>query len=212
MSEQAHQAFAFRHVMIACAPNGARRTHRDHAALPMTPGEIAAQAARLPDVGVSMLHLHVRDEDGQHSLSPDRYEQAIAAVRKEVGSELVIQITTEAVGRYSAEEQMAVVRELRPEAASLALAELCPDEASELQAGQFFESLQPNGTWPQYILYTPDHLRLTMCGSSPGLRARRSRSTNRWIRRVIPNWAISWSRPDCPILTSCFFERVFHAR
>ena len=80
-------------------------------------------------------------------------------MRKAAGSRLVIQVTSEAVGQYSAEEQMAMVRELRPEAVSLSLAELCPDEAAEAEAGRFFAALRGNGTWPQYILYSVDDLR-----------------------------------------------------
>ena len=51
---------------------------------------------------------------------------------------MVIQVTTEAVGRYSPAEQMATVRALRPEAVSLALRELVPDAASEPDARAFF--------------------------------------------------------------------------
>jgi RNA polymerase sigma factor (sigma-70 family) len=50
----------------------------------------------------------------------------------------------------------------------------------------------------------------TMSRSSPGPRARRCRSTSRWIRKVTPSWATSWSRPDFPTPTSCFFGRAFH--
>ena len=145
-------------LVIACAPNGARRGAHDHTAIPLTPGELAATAAHLPDAGVSLLHLHVRDKQGRHTLDPDTYREAIEAIRKETGRRLVIQVTTEAVGIYSPDEQMAVVEALKPEAVSLALAELCPDQAWEPAAGRFFSSLRRNGTWPQYILYTVEQL------------------------------------------------------
>jgi uncharacterized protein (DUF849 family) len=159
MSDLPHQAFSSKYVMIACAPNGARRGPLDHRALPITPADIASASAPLPDAGVSLLHLHVRDPDGKHTLNPDAYRAAIDAIRKEVGRSLVIQITTEAVGRFAPTEQMAVVRELRPEAVSLSLAELCPDESAEIEAGRFFEWLRPAGIWPQYILYSPAELQ-----------------------------------------------------
>lgn len=146
-------------LMIACAPNGARRSADDHAAIPLTAEELAETAAPLPDAGVSLLHLHVRDTNGRHTLDPDIYRAAIDAIHKEVGRQLVIQVTTEAVGIYSPAEQMAVVKELKPEAVSLALTELCPDEVSESEAGKFFQSLRQNGTWPQYILYSPEQLQ-----------------------------------------------------
>jgi uncharacterized protein (DUF849 family) len=51
------------------------------------------------------------------------------------------------------------VRELRPEAVSLALPELCPDDASEAEAGRFFSWIHERGIWAQYILYSPQQLQ-----------------------------------------------------
>lgn len=146
-------------VVIMAAPNGARRSKADHPALPISASDLAECAQQLVDAGVSVLHLHVRDAEGRHTLDPARYREAIRAIRRQVGSSLVLQATTEAVGRYTHKEQVACVRELEPEAVSLALRELCPDEASEAEAGRFFEWLVRERIWPQYILYTPEEVR-----------------------------------------------------
>lgn len=145
--------------IIMSAPNGARRGKHDHRALPITADELAACAENVADAGASMMHLHVRDEAGRHSLDPDRYRAAISAVRDRVGERLVVQITTEACGMYSPAEQMAVVRELRPEAVSLSLKELCPDAGSETAAAAFFSWLGEADVMPQYILYDEDDTR-----------------------------------------------------
>ena len=100
----------------------------------------------------------MRADDGRHTLDPDRYLAAIDAVRRELGERMVIQITTEAVGRYGPAEQMAVVRALRPEAVSLALAELIPDEGATNEAAAFLAWLRHERIAPQYILYTPDEV------------------------------------------------------
>jgi len=150
-----YPAFARRHLVIMCAPNGARRGHQDHAALPLTPAELALEARKLVEAGVSVLHLHVRDSQGRHSLDAGHYRVAIEAIRKAVGNDLLIQVTTESVGIYDRQQQMNLVRELRPEAVSLALAELCPDSAAEQEAGRFYRFLRDEGIWPQHILYTP---------------------------------------------------------
>jgi 3-keto-5-aminohexanoate cleavage enzyme len=141
--------------VLMAAPNGARRNHADHAALPLTPAELADQSRALVDTSVSVLHLHVRDANGAHSLDPELYRSAIAAIRARVGRQLIIQVTTEAVGRYRPQEQMAVVRELRPQAVSLALRELAPDADHEAGASRFFHWLRRESIWPQYILYSP---------------------------------------------------------
>ncbi len=146
--------------MIMSAPNGARRSHTDHPALPLTPKALARDAVQLVEAGVSVLHLHVRDHAGQHSLAPDHYRQAINAIRAEVGENLILQITTEAVGRYSPQEQMSVVETVRPEAVSLALRELLQAPELEPEVLRFFSRLPQQGCWPQFIVYTPTELKL----------------------------------------------------
>lgn len=147
-----------RPIAIAVAPNGARKTHADHPALPITPDELAACARQCVEAGAAMLHLHVRRPDGTHSLEPGDYRPAIAAVQRAVGDALVIQITTEAVGIYTPEQQMASasVRALQPEAISAALRELAPDAAHEAEAARFFGELAATRTAIQYILYSAD--------------------------------------------------------
>lgn len=144
--------------IIAVAPNGARKTKDDHPALPMTPAEIAREAAQCVEAGASMLHLHVRDAEGKHSLDPDAYRAATDAVRAELGNRVVIQITTEAVGMYSAGEQIAIVKDVVPEAVSVALREISPDAAHEPMAAGFFEWLRSENVLTQYILYTPEEV------------------------------------------------------
>ena len=146
--------FASDRVIVMSAPNGARRNHADHQALPMTAQESADDAVALLDAGVGVLHLHVRDADGAHSLDADLYRDAIAAIRKTVADKLIVQVTTEAVGRYSSDEQMALVRELRPEAVSLALREICPAGSDEAATADLFAWMAREQVWPQIILYS----------------------------------------------------------
>ena len=113
-------------LMIAVAPNGARKTKQDHPALPTSAQELAATARECREAGACMIHLHVRDKKNGHTLDPILYEEAIRAIRNEVKDGLILQITTEAVGIYNAGEQIEVVKAVRPEAASIALREFCP--------------------------------------------------------------------------------------
>ena len=145
-------------LIVMIAPNGARRTKADHPALPILPGELAVTAALCRDAGASMIHLHVRDRDGGHSLELEAYRAAIAAIAEAVGDELVIQVTSEAVGLYGPEQQMAMVRELRPEAVSLALREIVPGRAWEAAAADFLAWLRAERIAPQYILHGPEEV------------------------------------------------------
>lgn len=55
-------------VVLCVAPNGARRTKKDHTGLPMTADELGRAAAACADAGASVIHLHVRNEQGVQPL------------------------------------------------------------------------------------------------------------------------------------------------
>ena len=142
--------------MVVCvAPNGARRGKADHARIPLTAAELGAEAEAIADAGAHALHLHVRDADGKHSLDPGIYRQALEAIRARVGDRLVVQVTTESVGVYSPEQQMAVIRELVPACASMAIRELIGERAQPDSTAQFFAWARSAGVGMQFIVYDP---------------------------------------------------------
>lgn len=148
------EAPAWAPFILTVAPNGAHKTREDHPALPITPPELARTAAACAEAGAAMIHLHVRDREGRHTLDVSAYRKAIAAIRREIGECLIIQATSEAAGEYSAQEQMAMVRDLRPEAVSLAIRELIPGLEHEKPAADFLAWAWRERILPQYILYS----------------------------------------------------------
>ena len=147
-----------RPFIIMSAPNGARRDKTQHPQLPLSPDELAECAEAVLREGASVLHLHVRDEKNEHSLSPARYRDAIGAIRNRVGDALVVQVTTEACGIYTPVEQMDAVRALQPEAVSIALRELLPDVSCESALQNFAAWMRERGIMAQVILYTPEEV------------------------------------------------------
>ena len=145
-------------LVIAAAPNGARRTKKDHSMLPMTQRELVETAAACRDAGAVMLHLHVRDHDGVHLLDEHVYRTTLNAIGRALGPSMVLQITTESAGRYRRHEQIAVLRAVAPEAASLALREIVPDAASEPDAAKLFAWLRHERIMIQIILYSPEEV------------------------------------------------------
>ncbi|MCW5773123.1 MAG: 3-keto-5-aminohexanoate cleavage protein [Rhodospirillaceae bacterium] len=145
--------------IVGVAPNGARKTKADHPALPLTVDDIVRTAAACRDAGAAFIHLHIRDKAGKHLLDAEIYRAVTAAIRREVGDSLIVQITTESVGIYLPGYQMAMVREARPEACSLAIREIVPNAAAERDAAAFFAWMAAEGVQPQYILYTADEVR-----------------------------------------------------
>lgn len=142
--------------MVSVAPNGGRKTKADHPFLPMTADELARAAAECLDEGAAMIHLHVRDPDGAHLLDAEAYRAAIARICEAVGDRLVVQITSESMGRYLPAEQMAVVLATNPEAVSLALRELALEKKDEPPFSDFLHRLKQMRIWPQIILYSPE--------------------------------------------------------
>ena len=72
--------------IIMCAPNGARKNKTDHPALPISDSELADCAESILGEGASIIHLHVRDDSGGHTLDVDRYRSAINAIRQRIGN------------------------------------------------------------------------------------------------------------------------------
>lgn len=145
--------------IIIVAPNGARKTKEDLPQIPLWPEELAIEAENCVNAGASLFHLHIRDENQGHTLDVDTYKRTIDAIRNRVGDKLIIQATSESCGIYEPEQQMKMVKELKPEAVSLALREFIPRPDYEVEAEEFFTWVKENKIFAQYILYNPDELK-----------------------------------------------------
>ncbi|GGG59670.1 3-keto-5-aminohexanoate cleavage protein [Hymenobacter glacieicola] len=74
--------------MLQACLNG-NRTKHEHAAVPYTPSELAADAGLVVRAGAQELHLHPRAEDGSESLRAVDVAGALQAVRAQVPGVLV---------------------------------------------------------------------------------------------------------------------------
>lgn len=141
-------------VVICVAPNGARKTYDDHPNIPLTPEQLASEALACAQAGATVMHVHVRDENLGHSLSVDRYRETFAHIKRNVQTPILLQATTESVGLYSAEQQMDLVKALRPPAASVALRELLPQPSKESEFQHFCQWAYQHEIALQFIVYT----------------------------------------------------------
>ena len=137
---------------IMVAPNGARRGKADHPALPVSIPETVATAVACHAAGAGAIHAHVRDAEGHHVLDAGRYRELIAELDRAV-PQMIVQITTEAVGRYSPAEQRAVVDAVVPAAVSVALREMIADAGDEAEATRFYQRCRERDIAVQHILY-----------------------------------------------------------
>ena len=140
-------------LILTVAPNGAYKQAADHPALPLTPSHLAAEAKRCLDAGAAMLHLHIRDPEGRHSLDTAGYREALRVVHAAVGNALVLQVTSEAAKVYAAPAQIARVYSVRPEAVSVGLREVDQPGIGAAGLAEFFGWLARERVMTQVILY-----------------------------------------------------------
>ncbi|MDE2607021.1 MAG: 3-keto-5-aminohexanoate cleavage protein [Burkholderiales bacterium] len=140
-------------LLITVAPNGAYKQAGDHPALPLTAQALARTAKDCLDAGAVMLHMHIREPGGRHSLDVEGYREAQRVVRAAVGDAMILQITSEAARVYRAPEQIAMVEALRPEAVSVGLREIDQPEIGDSGLARFFEWLARERVMTQVILY-----------------------------------------------------------
>ncbi|NVO55056.1 3-keto-5-aminohexanoate cleavage protein [Rhodobacteraceae bacterium B1Z28] len=168
MSEQQQQRNTTGRVVerpyILVAPNGARRGHADHPTLPVTLDEIVRTVRDCYNAGAQGLHLHIRDEQGQHALDSGQYLEAIDEVQSAV-PQMDIQITTEAAGVFDVQAQFDCLRQVRPTWASISVREIA--RAPEM-AGRVYGLCAEQGTRVQHILYNADDATLLEHWQSSG--------------------------------------------
>lgn len=141
---------------IMVAPNGARRGRDDHRALPITITEIVETAVECHAAGAGAIHAHVRDAGGKHVLDAGLYSELLVELSRAV-PDMVVQITTEAVGIYSADAQRQLVRDVMPRFVSIALKEII-DGTDEQTVANFFAWASEAQIGVQHILYAPEEL------------------------------------------------------
>jgi 3-keto-5-aminohexanoate cleavage enzyme len=106
-------------VIITCAITGAETTREKQPNLPITPKEQGIAAQEAVKAGASIIHLHVREDDGKPTQRLERFQEAIQEIRSKA-PEAIIQISTGgAIGESI--ENRAKPLTLKPEMASLNL-------------------------------------------------------------------------------------------
>ncbi|UXU76320.1 MULTISPECIES: 3-keto-5-aminohexanoate cleavage protein [unclassified Paracoccus (in: a-proteobacteria)] len=148
---------------IMVAPNGARLGKTDHPALPLTLTEIVETARACAMAGAGAIHAHTRDADGLHVLDAGLYRELLTEMARQL-SDMPVQLTTEAAGRYDPPAQRALLQALLsspgplPEGVSVALSEMLADGEHDA-ARHSYHALAEAGVALQHILYAPDQLR-----------------------------------------------------
>lgn len=103
-------------AIITVAITGAVPTTADNPAVPVSPSQQVRSAVEAFDVGATVCHIHVRDEDERPSSDPRLFQEVRDGIVAE-RPEMVVQFSTGARGR-SQQERFSCL-DLRPDMASL---------------------------------------------------------------------------------------------
>ena len=79
-------------VVLTAAIVGAELTRAHTPYLPISPREIADEAARCREAGAAIIHLHARDRDGSNTQASERYAEIIDAIRR--SCDCIVQTST----------------------------------------------------------------------------------------------------------------------
>jgi len=109
-------------IIVNFCPTGMVPTKKDSAHLPVAVSEIVEQVHEAWEIGITVVHLHARAEDGRPSPSTEIYARIFDGVRKHC-PELVICASTSGRGGVPLEQRLAVM-DLRPDMCSLTLGSL----------------------------------------------------------------------------------------
>jgi 3-keto-5-aminohexanoate cleavage enzyme len=105
----------------------------DNPSVPVTPDEIAEDAARCVEAGATIVHLHARAADGEATYRADVYAEIVAKVRESC-PEVIVCVSTSGRVFKTFEERSQVLDldgDLKPDMASLTLGSLnFPTQAS----------------------------------------------------------------------------------
>lgn len=123
-------------VNLACTGAIPSRQMSPH--VPLNHQEIVDDVGRCMELGVQMVHLHARDQDGAQSGDPELYGRLVESIRKlPGGEEMVIGITTTGRRDVRLESRMRVLAldgAVKPDMASLTLSSLNFIESASLNA------------------------------------------------------------------------------
>ena len=103
-------------TIITAALTGAVTPKSKCPALPITPKEIAEDGVRCWKAGASILHLHMRDDEGRGSMDAAKFRETVNILRGECDA--ILNLTTSGELNVSDERRMEHIIELRPEMAT----------------------------------------------------------------------------------------------
>ena len=110
-------------LIVNLAPTGLKPMKPQNPNVPVTPAEIIGQVVECAGLGVSIVHLHAREEDGSPSHRKDLYRRIIEGIRERCPALVVcVSVSGRAFPDFAARsEPLELEGDARPDMASLTL-------------------------------------------------------------------------------------------
>jgi len=157
-------------AILTAAICGAETTREQTPYLPITADELGAEAERCAHAGASVIHLHVRNDDGSPTQDRAQFEKAIRAIRARC--DVIVQTTTGGAVGMSAEERAQPL--------------LCDPEMATLNAGslnfgddvflnpfpmvrEFARRMRERGIVPELECYDAGHVESCLALAKEGV-------------------------------------------
>ena len=148
-------------LIITAAITGAELDRAKCPALPITPQEQAAAARACVEAGASVIHLHVRDDQGHPSQELEHFRRSVEAIRKACPVQPIIQFSTGGAVGEAMERRIAPLA-LKPDMASFNLGTI--NFGEDIFANTFAdmrglsEGFKRHGVIPEFEIYDAGHL------------------------------------------------------
>lgn len=130
-------------VIINLAPTGLIPERSMTPYVPLTPEEIVSDVLQCARLGITSVHLHARDANGENTYSKDVYAQTIKGIR-ETDKDLVICVSTSGRNFNEFEKRSDVLDlegDLKPDMASLTLSSLNFNKTASVNTPDMIQAL-----------------------------------------------------------------------
>jgi 3-keto-5-aminohexanoate cleavage enzyme len=141
-------------LIITCPVVGAELSKANYPYLPTTPEEIAESARGAVEAGASIVHLHVRDEEGKPTQRMEVFAEVTEKIRGRC--ECIIQYSTGGAVSTPLDQRCAPLK-LKPDMATLSMGTMNfgPDifENTETTIRAVSQAIQENGVLPELEIF-----------------------------------------------------------
>ncbi len=149
--------------IITAAIVGAETTRAQNPHLPITADELAAEAERCAKAGASVIHLHVRDDEGRASQEARRFRDAIRKIRAR--TDVIIQTSTGGAVGMSVAERAGPLECTGPDAPEMATLNVGTINFGEdvfmnkaADTAEMARRIRAHGATPEVEIYDAGHL------------------------------------------------------